>query len=98
MNDFRNMTFVRMPFGMQAAEERTTAALDNTLQRIAEEQELLELSDAALDDWLPEPVLREYCERVLRDCRKLLTNLDIYKTVLKDDGTAAEAAALHMTS
>jgi hypothetical protein len=71
---------------MQGADERTTAPVDNTLQRLAEEQGLLELSDSSLDEWLPESVLEEYCSKVLRDCRKLLTNLDLYGTVLQDEG------------
>jgi hypothetical protein len=70
---------------MQGADERATAQLDNTLQRLAEEQGLLELSRPELDDWLPEPVLKDYCTRVLQDCRKLLTNLDLYETVLQQD-------------
>ena len=68
---------------MQGAEERSTAALDNTLQQLAEEAGLLDLADASLDDWVPEVILEVYAASVLRNCRKLLTNLDIYKTVLK---------------
>lgn len=83
---------------LQGADERATAQLDNTLQRLAEEHGMLELSRPELDDWLPEPVLRDYCTRVLRDCRKLLTNLDLYDTVLlqeraPDDGVLHDMVA-----
>ena len=50
---------------------------------MAEDQGLLELQNAALDDWVPESILYDYASKVLRDCRTLLTNLDVYKTVLR---------------
>jgi hypothetical protein len=75
---------------VQGADERATAQLDNTLQRLAEEQSLLELSRPELDEWFPEPVLQDYCTRVLQDCRKLLSNLDLYETVLQQDSSEGQ--------
>jgi hypothetical protein len=42
-------------------------------------------------------VAQEYCASVLRDCRKLLTNLDIYKTVLRDEPPALQHVAASFT-
>lgn len=69
---------------MQGADASITAPIDHILQRRAEDQDLLELADASLDDWVPEPVLRDFCTKVLHDCRKLLTNLDLHSSVLQE--------------
>lgn len=59
---------------------------------------MLELSRPELDDWLPEPVLRDYCARVLRDCRKLLTNLDLYDTVLLQERAPGDSVLHDMVA
>lgn len=49
----------------------------NTLQRRAEDRDELDLSSPALDEWIPEPVLREYCAEVLDNCRELVKDLEL---------------------
>ena len=49
----------------------------NTLQRAAEVQGLLDLGDAALDEWVPERVVRTYVTRVLQSMRALVADVGV---------------------
>lgn len=60
----------------------------NTLQRAAEERDLLELCEPSLDDWVPQPVVRDYVEEVLRNMRQLVSDMDVLQILLHEDQAA----------
>lgn len=55
----------------------------NTLQRVAEERELLDLSSTILDDWVPEGVLSEYVTQVLRNMKLQVSDMDVLQGLLQ---------------
>lgn len=69
--------------GAQNDQGHDLNAFLNTLQRVAEERDLLDLSSTILDDWVPEGVVSEYVTQVLRNMKHLVSDMDVLQGLLQ---------------
>lgn len=71
---------------LQGTHKHEMTSFTNTLQRDAEERGMMDIQDKELDDWVPEPVIKDYVEEVLQNCRQLVEEMDALRHVTRSDG------------
>lgn len=79
---------------MQGAHKHDMMSFTNTLQRDAEERGMMDIQDKELDDWVPEPVIKDYVVEVLQNCRQLVEEMDALRHVTRADGSRRRQTVL----
>lgn len=78
----------------QGAHKHDMMSFTNTLQRDAEERGMMDIQDKELDDWVPEPVIKDYVVEVLQNCRQLVEEMDALRYVTRSDGSRRRQTVL----
>eukprot|EP00892_Ulva_mutabilis_P005295 jgi/Ulvmu1/3137/UM015_0177.1 len=79
---------------VQGAHKHDMMSFTNILQRDAEERGMMDIQDKELDDWVPEPVIKDYVVEVLQNCRQLVEEMDALRHVTRADGSRRRQTVL----
>lgn len=55
---------------------------------------MMDIQDKELDDWVPEPVIKDYVVEVLQNCRQLVEEMDALRHVTRSDGSRRRQTVL----
>lgn len=73
------------PVCVQGEHRHHLADFNHVLQQIAEEKGLLPLDDPSMDDWVPESVVSDYVIDVLKQCNRVLQEMELVDLILAND-------------